>query len=257
MVSLIKGLLPSRAEPLAIWTWYFLRPVVRITFLGRARYCPVCRSRCRRFLSHGPRSRKVHDAVCPVCLSHPRHRLAWLFLTARTNLLDGHRKRLLHMAPEPAFAQILRRAPGIEDVSADLDSPHATVKLDITRLDLESASFDVILCSHVLEHVPEDRQAMSELFRVLKPGGWAMIQVPVSNKPTFEDPSITEPAERERLFWQADHVRLYGLDISDRLRAAGFEVDAVFAHQLAEPDRLVETGIYPGDVVFHCRKRGA
>jgi methyltransferase family protein len=255
MVSLIKTLLPSRAEPLVIWTWYFFRPVVRITFLGRARYCPVCRSHCRRFLSHGPRSRKVRDAVCPVCLSHPRHRLAWLFLTTRTDLLDGHQKKVLHIAPEPAFAQILRKTRGIEDVSADLDSPHAMIKLDITRMDRENASFDIILCSHVLEHVPEDRQAMHELFRVLKPGGWAMIQVPVSNNPTFEDPSITDPAERERLFWKTDHVRLYGLDISDRLRTAGFEVDAVFGYQLAEPDRLVETGIYPKDVVFHCRKR--
>jgi len=162
---------------------------------------------------------------------------------------------VLHFAPETAFAEVLRKARGIEDVSADLDSPHAMVKLDITRIDRDNASFDIILCSHVLEHVPEDRQAMHELFRVLKPGGWAMIQVPISNKPTFEDQSITDPAERERLFWKTDHVRLYGLDISDRLSAAGFEVEPVFAYQLVEPDQLMKTGIYPKDLVFNCRKR--
>jgi SAM-dependent methyltransferase len=255
MVSLIRALLPSVVEPFVIWVWYFFRPIVRIIFFGRARYCPVCGSHCRRFLAHGPRSRKVRDAVCPVCLSHPRHRLAWIFLTTRTNLLDGLPRKVLHFAPETAFAEVLRKARGIEDVSADLDSPHAMVKLDITRIDRDNASFDIILCSHVLEHVPEDRQAMHELFRVLKPGGWAMIQVPISNKPTFEDQSITDPAERERLFWKTDHVRLYGLDISDRLSAAGFEVEPVFAYQLVEPDQLLKTGIYPKDLVFNCRKR--
>ena len=113
---------------------------------------------------------------------------------------------------------------------------------------------DVILCSHVLEHVEDDRKAMRELFRVLRPGGWAMIQVPLSSQPTFEDPSITDPAERERLFWQADHVRLYGLDIADRLREAGFNVVTVFGEDLVDPDQLVKTGIYPRDAVFLCRK---
>ena len=255
MVSRIKAWLPSAAEPFVFWTWYCFRPVVRILFFGRARYCPVCRSHCRKFLAHGPPSRRVRDVVCPVCLSHPRHRLAWIFLTTRTNLLDGLAKTVLHVAPEPAFAAVLQSARGIEMVSADLDSPHAMVELDITRIDRPAASFDVILCSHVLEHVPEDRQAMRELFRVLKPGGWAMIQVPISSKPTFEDPSITNPAERERLFWKTDHVRLYGLDISDRLRAAGFEVETVFGYELGERGGLAQAGIYPQDLVFHCRKR--
>ena len=255
MVSRIKALLPVAVEPLAIGAWYLFRPIVRVAFFGRTRYCPVCESRCRRFLTHGPPSRRVQDAVCPVCLSHPRLRLAWLFLSTRTDLLDGRPKRILHVAPEPALTQLLRAARSIEIVSADLDSPHATVSLDITRIGMASASFDVILCSHVLEHVHDDRRAMRELFRILRPGGWAMIQVPISSKPTFEDPSITEPAERERVFWQADHVRLYGLDIADRLLEAGFEVETVFGDQLVASDELVRTGIYPKDLVFLCRKR--
>jgi SAM-dependent methyltransferase len=159
------------------------------------------------------------------------------------------------VAPEPALTDLLRHSRSIEIVSADLDSPHAMVTLDITRIDRESSSFDVILCSHVLEHVADDRGAMRELFRVLRPGGWAMIQVPISSKPTFEDSSITDPAERERLFWQADHVRLYGLDISERLTDAGFEVEIVFGDQLVASDQLERMGIYPRDVVFLCRKR--
>ena len=254
MVSRIKALMPAAAEPLAIRTWFFLRPIVRAAFFGHARYCPVCKSHCRRFLSHGSPSRRLQDVVCPVCLSHPRLRLAWLLLGARTDLLDGRSRRVLHVAPEPALAEHLRRVRNIEIVSADLDSPHAMVKLDVTRIDRESASFDVILCSHVLEHVEDDRKAMRELFRVLRPGGWAMIQVPLSGQPTFEDPSITDPVERERLFWQADHVRLYGLDIADRLREAGFEVETVFGDELVAPDQLVKTGIYARDAAFLCRK---
>jgi SAM-dependent methyltransferase len=255
MVSRIKALLPAGAQPLAIRAWFGLRPIVRMAFFGRARYCPVCGSHCRRFLAHGPPSRSIQDVVCPACLSHPRLRLAWLFLSTRTDLLDGHPRRVLHVAPEPALTDLLRRSRNIEIESADLDSPHASVTLDITRTDRESASFDVILCSHVLEHVEDDRQAMRELFRVLRPGGWVMIQVPISSKPTFEDPSITDPAERERLFWQADHVRLYGLDISERLTKAGFEVETVFGDQLVASDQLEKMGIYPRDVVFLCRKR--
>jgi SAM-dependent methyltransferase len=161
------------------------------------------------------------------------------------------------VAPEPALTNLLRRARGLEIVSADLDSPFATVSLDITKIEMADASFDVILCSHVLEHVHDDRRAMRELWRILRPGGWAMIQVPVSTTPTFEDPSITDPAQRERLFWQADHVRLYGLDIADRLAEAGFEVGTIFGEQLVSSDQLARTGIYPRDLVFLCRKRAA
>src|SRR5262245_39993681 len=257
MVSRIRALLPAAVEPLAIRAWYLCRPIVRLAVFGRARYCPVCESRCRRFLAHGPPSRRVQHAVCPVCLSHPPLRLAGLFLRAEPDLLGGAPKRILHVAPEPALGQLLRDARGLEIVTADLDSPHAMVTLDIARIEMADASFDVILCSHVLEHVPDDRRAMRELCRILRPGGWTMIQVPISSKPTFEDPSITDPAERERLFWQADHVRLYGLDIADRLIEAGFEVGTVFGHELVPADQLVRTGIYPRDLVFMCRKRPA
>jgi SAM-dependent methyltransferase len=128
------------------------------------------------------------------------------------------------------------------------------VKMDITDIDWPDSSFDIVYCSHVLEHVPEDRKAMSEMFRVVKPGGWALIQVPVWKDDTIEDPSITDPGERERLFGQSDHVRLYGLDIKNRLAAAGFDVEVVFAHQLIEPQNCESMGINPNEPIFHCRK---
>jgi SAM-dependent methyltransferase len=249
-LSQIRKSLPAASEPIAIRMWYLCRPIIRLIFFGRNRYCCVCDSWGRLFLSHGLRK----DIVCPICLAHDRHRLAWIYLNSCTNLTDGSPKKLLHFAPETAFTQRFKKIPEVDYVSADPVSPHAMVKLDITDIHLPDSSFDIIYCSHVLEHVPEDRQAMSEMFRVLKPGGWALIQVPVSKNATLEDPSITDPVERERLFWQSDHVRLYGLDIKDRLAAAGFDVAVVLGHQFIEPQDCTRMGIDPNDPMFHCRK---
>lgn len=254
MISRIKTLLPSGLEPLALRVWYWCRPALRIVFLGRRRYCSVCESRSRFFLSHGPPSRRVTNVLCPICLSHKRHRFAWIYLNSRTNLGDGTRKKLLHIAPEVEFTRLFKKVPKLDYVSADLGSPHAMVEADITAMHWPDDSFDMVYCSHVLEHVPDDRQAMREMLRVLKPGGVALIQVPVGPQATLEDPTITDPRERERVFWQSDHVRLYGLDIADRLRAAGFEVDVVFARQLLAPDACERMGIDTNEAMFHARK---
>jgi SAM-dependent methyltransferase len=180
--------------------------------------------------------------------------LAWIYLKAYTNLADGAPKRLLHFAPEPALTSSFQQIPGLDYLSADLASPHAMVKADITNMVWPDASFDIIYCSHVLEHVPEDRPAMREMFRVLKPGGWAMLQVPIAKHGTIEDPSITDPAERERLFWWHDYVRLYGLDIKERLAAADFEVEVVFGRHLLALQHCERMGINPDAPIFHCRK---
>ena len=254
MVSRIKALLPATLEPTALRLWYLGRPLVRLVFFGRRRYCHGCDSWTRLFLSHGPPSRRVEDIVCPICLSHRRHRLAWLYLRARTNLMDGGPKRMLHIAPELELTRRFRKIRGLEYVSADLASPHAMVEMNVTAMDWPDASFDVLFCSHVLEHVPDDRKAMSEMFRVLKPGGWALIQVPIAKHGTIEDPSITDPRERERLYWQSDHVRLYGLDIADRLAAAGFAVEVVFGHQLVARPDCERMGVNPTEPIFHCTK---
>ncbi len=195
-MSQIEALLPPALEPTAIRIWYFCQPIVRIICFGRNRYCRVCASRIQVFWSHRPQSRRMKDVVCSICLSHRRHRLAWIYLNSRTNLTDGAPKKLLHLAPDTVFIKRFKKIPGVHYVSADLVSPHAMVKMGWA-----DASFDVVYCSHVLEHVHEDRKAMNEMFRVLKPGGWALVQVPVSKGKTMEDPSITDPGERERLFW--------------------------------------------------------
>jgi SAM-dependent methyltransferase len=154
--------------------------------------------------------------------------------------------RLLHFAPEYSLAMLLRDRDGLDYVSADLDSPLADDQVDITHLPYADAHFDATLCCHVLEHVPDDRAAIEELWRVLQPGGWAIVMVPVDETldATFEDPSITDPAERQRLFGQHDHVRLYGADLPRRLSESGFSVRV---------DRFVDE--LPADLARRCHLR--
>jgi len=214
---------------------------------GDAVECPVCGSRFDSFKAAWNRP----GALCWRCGAHERHRALWLYLEReRPELLAGAR-RLLHFAPEHALERRLGRLP-LEYVTADLDPAKGALQLDLLALDLPDGAFDAILCSHVLEHIDDDRRAMSELRRVLAPGGWCIVMVPLdlARSATYEDPSITEPAERERHFWQHDHVRVYARDIEHRLRAAGFEVDV-----WEPPERWREPyGLLAADLVLCCRK---
>lgn len=158
--------------------------------------------------------------------------MAWHFFQRKTDLFDGLPKTMLHIAPEECLSNLLQRVPKLEYLTADMLDPSAMIQMDITDIQYPDHSFDVIYCSHVLEHVSDDHKAMCELHRVLKPTGWAAIVVPMTGKATYEDPSVTDPKERERLFGQADHVRIYGPDFKDRLIRAGFAVDAFRAVDL-------------------------
>lgn len=160
---------------------------------------------------------------------------------------------MLHFAPD-ALERKLRTSPNLTYISTDLDSPEAMIHMDITDIPFNDHTFDVILCSHVLEHVPNDRKAMSELYRILKPGGWAILLVPIDfdRDTTFEDPSVVDPKEREHLFGQHDHVRRYGRDYLTRLEQAGFIVrQEKYAHEL---DSLaVQQYVLPSsEVIFSC-----
>lgn len=191
---------------------------------GRARYCALCGGSFRRFLAKGEPLRP--EAMCPRCLSLERHRAQWLLL-ARERALEGAAS-ILHFAPEPGIRDRLRALPQVFYVTADIAPGRADTAMDMTRLAFRDGSFDRLLCSHVLEHVADDAAALRELRRVLRPGGLAVLQVPLREGDTDEDLSVTDPAERLRRFGQEDHVRFYGrADFQKRLEAAGFTVRAV------------------------------
>lgn len=182
----------------------------------------------------GPAHNGRANARCPGCGSYERHRALWLWLQQRPDLLTTPR-RVLHLAPEPALAARLRALDGVDYLSADLEPGAAMEVMDITAIEKPEASFDAILCTHVLEHVDDDGRAMRELRRVLAPGGWAAFQVPMHGEVTDEGVPGLTGAERLERFWQADHVRLYGRDFGDRLRAAGFAVEVVDLRELIAP----------------------
>lgn len=231
--------------------------VRRAQFVGVRRYCACCQSylRCFTPYPHPPRAGRTTraDALCPVCGALERHRLAVKYLKTRTTLWDGRPKRLLHIAPERQLSALLARAPGVTYISVDLTSKRAMVHADITKLSFADHNFDVIYCSHVLEHVPDDAAAMRELRRVLRPSGWAILQVPVLRDVTFEDASITTPQARLAAFGQHDHVRIYGKDYVERLRAAGFEVIVdSFAAEVPEALRR-RWAIVASESIYLCR----
>jgi SAM-dependent methyltransferase len=224
-----------------------------VRYFGRSRYCPLCRSSLSTFLPFGTPPRP--QARCPVCWSLERHRLLWLFIGRFTDLLDKRPKRLLHFAPEAALESLLRRQRGIEYTSIDIRPGAAMLQMDITALDLPGHSFDVVLCSHVLEHIPDDAAALRELFRVTRPGGWALLMVPIRDQETtLEDASVTDPAQRAKLFGAADHVRYYGCrDFMHRLGAAGWAAEHYGADRVASAGERERTSVKNRDI-FLCRR---
>jgi SAM-dependent methyltransferase len=183
------------------------------------------------------------EALCPRCGSVERHRLLKLWLDANAGRISG--RRLLHFAPEVAVAGLLRPL-ACEYITADV-APGADLKLDIEKMALPDAAFEVIVCSHVLEHV-DDRAAIPELYRVLRPGGLALLMVPIFEgwRTSYEDPTITTPSERELHYGQDDHVRCYGADFADRLRKAGFDVE-----EFSAPGALaVKHSLFRGEKLF-------
>jgi hypothetical protein len=221
---------------------------------GSAVQCPLCDNAFDRFKDDWNRP----DALCWRCGAHERHRAQWLLFERRPELL-GQARSLLHFSPEWCLRRRLVQRPGLRYVTTDLDpAQDADLRLDVTALDLPDGAFDAILCSHVLEHVPDDRAAMAELRRVTAPGGFTLVMVPLAldRAATYEDPAITAPADRERAFLQSDHVRLYAPDIADRLGAAGFAVEVVDLHRELGPARAARHGLLASDLLFLCRAGG-
>ncbi len=220
---------------------------VSIAYTGTRLYCPVCGRTARAFRVYRNMRR------CPHCGSLGRHRMVWLLFERRTDLFDGRAKRVLHVAPEPCLADRLRSRIGEGYVSTDLMDARAMEEMDITDIQYPDGTFDVIYCSHVLEHVPDDRKAMREFRRVLKDDGWAVLLVPITAGETFEDASVVTPEDRLRVFGQEDHVRRYGPDYVDRLAECGWAVEATRPEELAEGDDM-ERMLLQG-TMFMCRKK--
>lgn len=228
-------------------------------YAGRRFACPLCGGRFRRMRTAGGR----RHAQCPGCGSRERHRVMWLFLARETDILSG-RCRVLHFAPERSIRVRLGALENVDYVTGDLAPGAADEQIDITAIAKPDESFDIVLVSHVLEHVADDGQAMSEMFRVLRPGGCAILQHPVDySRDTYEDWSITTPEGRLRAFVQEDHVRIYGRDLIDRLRTAGFEVEIRRYREELEPrqrDRLrLDEGSEEdrSDDIYLCRRPAA
>lgn len=175
------------------------------------------------------------NAQCPRCRSLERHRLFWEFLTNR-KLLNKDGFRLMHVAPEISLLAKFKKNPKLKYYAIDLDNPYANYKMNLTELKFEDSFFDGIICSHVLEHIVDDGKALNELFRVLKPGGWAILQVPMRKGKTYEDKSIVSEAERTKHYGQKDHVRIYGEeDYYKLLEQHSFNVEVVdFAKDLKQ-----------------------
>jgi SAM-dependent methyltransferase len=226
-----------------------------VFYRGQGVTCPVCKASFRTFLPYGRISSRP-NALCPNCLSLERHRLMWVFLEQRSPFFKT-RMKVLHIAPEACFIQRFEKLHGDGYITADIESPLAKVKMDIHAIPFSENTFDAVFCNHVLEHVKDDIVAMGEIRRVLKPGGFAIMQVPFFNPVpdiTFEDNSITDPRERERIFGQDDHVRRYGRDYPQRIAASGLKaIEDDFVNTLSEDVRK-KFGLVKGEIIYRGEK---
>jgi SAM-dependent methyltransferase len=228
----------------------WLRPILVLAYRGNKYKDPIDGKTFRSFLPYGYEKQR-ENVLSPSTLSLERHRLLWLYLEQKTDFFSRPQK-LLHFAPEQAFYKRFKQLKHINYTTTDLNSPIADVKADICDLPFENNTFDTIICNHVLEHINDDTKAMQELFRVLKPNGKAVLQIPqdLTRETTFEDNSITDPKERAEIFGQYDHLRIYGRDFFDKLRTIGFKVNEVdYTSELSDSEidyyRLAKGEIIP------------
>ena len=229
--------------------------VLGIWYSGNDVQCPVCSKSFKKFLPYG-RINARENALCPNCMSLERHRLMWLYLREKTPFF-GTRLQVLHIAPEACFIKRFERIHGDGYITADIESPLAKIKMDIHSIPFEDNTFDAVLCNHVLEHVADDIKAMREIHRVLKPGGFSVLQVPFFNPVpaiTFEDNTITDKREREKIFGQDDHVRKYGTDYPQRIAQSGLvPQEETFVNDIEESVRK-RYGLVKGEIIYIGRK---
>lgn len=230
---------------------------LRLKYKGTGVECVCCGSKFRSFAPFGVTPRP--NAWCPKCESLERHRLLWKFLQEETNLLTSN-SFLLHSAPEKIFFKSFKKLKNLNYYPADILpvlNPRGTHYMDLTKIEFDDNTFDAVICNHVLQYIRDDRKAMSEVFRVLKPGGWVIFTVPVNYnlQTTFEDDSITEWKEREKVFGLAEHLRNYGLDLKEKLEGVGFEVSFMDYSKNFSDEELHKFGFVKGDPMYFCTKK--
>jgi len=252
--KVFKTILNTIPRPILIRASYFVRPILALALKGDRFTDPIDGKSFRTFLPYGYGNQR-NNVLSPSTLSLERHRLLWLYLRNETDFFSKDLK-VLHFAPEQAFYNRFKKQKNLNYTTTDLESPLADVKANICNLPFESDSYDVILCNHVLEHIPDDTQAMQELYRVLKPGGMAILQIPqdLSREKTFEDNSITDKKERAKIFGQYDHVRVYGRDYFDKLRSIGFKGDEVDYTAKLSNEEVEKYCLAKGEIIPVCYK---
>lgn len=241
MKKLYNWLRNTLPRPLLIRLSYVFKFFAPILYRGDKVECPVCGKSFSKFLSYGSAVAQRDNVLCPYDLTLERHRLMWLYLKNKTDFFTKPNLKVMHIAPEQCFHKGFKKQSNLDYTTGDLVSPIADLHFDLHDIPLESNQYEVIFCNHVMEHVKDDLRCMQELYRIMKPGGWGILQVPIdtSRDTTYEDASITTPEEREKHFWQYDHVRLYGTNYPKRLAEAGFRVETVdFKDEIGE--ELVE-----------------
>ena len=254
MKKLFKIILNTIPRPLLIRLSYVIRPVLALFLKGKTFTDPIDEKSFKTFLPYGYGNQR-NNVLSPSTLSLERHRLLWLYLKNETDFFSA-KKKVLHFAPEQAFYKRFKRLKNLDYTTTDLNSPLAGVKADICNLPFKDDSYDVILCNHVLEHITDDTKAMQELYRILKPNGMAILQIPqdLNRETTFEDNTITDKIERAKIFGQYDHVRIYGLDYFEKLRHIGFKVEEVdYTSKLTEKE-IEKYCLAKGEIIPICYK---
>lgn len=274
-ISVLKQQLPARLGYRLKKIKLFLRG---LAYRGNTYYCPICQKGYSSFFDGGfdlPVIEKYQiigagrrkSIICPGCASTDRDRLVYLALNDPSlQLLPA--KMLLHIAPEPALANYIQKKQlsdgniyvmGVKYHEGFYYNKDVQL-VDLVDLKFEENTFDLFVCNHVLEHIIEDEKAMHEIFRTLKPGGKAVLQVPWSPllEKTYEDVAIVQPKEREAHFGQFDHVRIYGKDYTKRLKKCGFQIQQVKAEALAANDKVIEKyALNSKELIFVATKPSA
>lgn len=256
MKKIFRFILNTIPRPLLIRLSYLVRPILAYLLKGTNFTDPIDGKSFRMFLPYGYGTQRS-NVLSPSTLSLERHRLLWLYLQNETDFFTSEtKKKVLHFAPEQAFYKRFRNQKNIDYTTTDLFSPLADVKADICDLPFEDNSYDIIFCNHVLEHIPDDSKAMMELYRVLKPGGMGIFQIPqdLTRATTFSDDSITDPKERARIFGQYDHVRVYGRDYFDKLKTIGFKVVEEDLTAKIAPELVEKYCLAKGEILPVCYK---